>query len=289
MSCGEPFVPFPLAYDRTVVNSITRAGSVGIIAALLLSFIVLGCGSPTPPAVQTLPKLTNSLGMTFVRLPGGEFRMGDPEFRAPVHRVRVSPFSIASREVTNRQYERLVPRHRRAKESPRDDDPVTRVTLREAKAFAALLSKREGRSYRLPTDAEWEYAARGGLDGKRFPWGDEASDRLMNTGTGRATKVGSFPPNAFGLYDLVGNAGEWILDGELEFSPFMANSVSLDPLVPSHVKGLALHRGGTFLDSFPFVWFAASSVDDPDPDLFPDVGIRLVLPRESTAEAGLKG
>lgn len=254
-------------------------------SALAPLVLLAGCSAPpvATPKPMGLPTLKNTLGITLVRLPGGEFSMGHARSRGPVHRVRVSPFAIAACEVTNRQYERLVPGHRRTKESPGDDDPAVGIPLREAKAFAALLSKREGRLYRLPTDAEWEYAARGGLEGKDFPWGDERTGRRMNTGSLKATKVGSYPPNAFGLYDMAGNAGEWILDTEFEFRPEVADAIVTDPLYLDKEPGGALYRGSTFNFDLPVVWLAFVALDDPDPESFSDVGIRLVLDEDGKA------
>jgi formylglycine-generating enzyme len=79
-------------------------------------------------------------------------------------------------------------------------------------AFCRWLSRKEGRSYRLPTEAEWEYAARGGLEQRDYPWGNESP-------LGRAAVVrdstmpgGSFPPNGYGLFDMAGNVAEWVSD-----------------------------------------------------------------------------
>ncbi|HTP38773.1 MAG TPA: SUMF1/EgtB/PvdO family nonheme iron enzyme [Steroidobacteraceae bacterium] len=104
-------------------------------------------------------------------------------------------------------------------------DPVVCVTWNDARAYAAWLSKLTGREYRLPTNDEWEYAARAGTDTIR-PWGDAASHEFANYGqesccggrvSGRdrwlhTSPAGSFPPNRFGLYDMMGNVGQWVQD-----------------------------------------------------------------------------
>ncbi len=242
------------------------------------------CANHSPlPEVLELPRATNSLGQTMIQLPEGEFRMGHPEHRKPVHRVRVSSFWIASTEVTNKQYDMLVKGHKRPAESLGDDDPVTGLTRDQAEEFARLLAEKEGKPYRLPTDAEWEYAARGGLEQKDFPWGDNTGvDRLCNSGISgkplKAVPVGSFPPNAFGLYDMVGNASEWVLDGDLEFS-FDRNAPILTNPYYKSTNSLWLSRGGSFSDWYPFVWYAIADApfSSEQSSLFPEAGFRLVI------------
>lgn len=252
------------------------------LAMAILSIVACANHSPLPKVIK-LPKMTNSLGQTMVQLPDGEFRMGHPEHRKPVHQVRVSSFWIASTEVTNKQYDMLVKGHKRPAESLGDNDPVTGITRDQAEEFARLLSEKEGKPYRLPTDAEWEYAARGGLDQKDFPWGDNTGiDTLCNTGLSgkplKAVPVSSFPPNAFGLYDMVGNAGEWILDNDSDFLPERTKGTQQDPL-SSVDKSSWLIRGGSFSDWYPFAWYARMTLEatPKEADLYPDIGFRLVI------------
>jgi formylglycine-generating enzyme required for sulfatase activity len=169
----------------------------------------------------------------------------------PTRRVEVDAFAIAAHPVTNAQYAEFVRNtgHRapavrelpifvspasepafrelaspyvwRGGEAPRDRGihPVTLVTHGDAIAYCQWLSSRLGRTVRLPSEAEWERAARGGLEGKRYPWGDEISPELANylpdpgMKRQRGTRpVGSYQPNAFGLYDMAGNVWEWVAD-----------------------------------------------------------------------------
>ena len=97
--------------------------------------------------------------------------------------------------------------------------PVTLVTHADAVAYCAWLGTRLGRTVRLPTEAEWERAARGGIDGRRYPWGDEIdpsrSNFLPDLGLKRmrgTRPVGTYPPNPFGLHDMAGNVWEWVAD-----------------------------------------------------------------------------
>jgi formylglycine-generating enzyme required for sulfatase activity len=133
--------------------------------------------------------------------------------------------------VTNAQYERFDPSHR-AKRAPWADDrhPVVYVSSRDAEKFCAWLSTQEGRKYRLPTEAEWEFAARG-TDERLFPWGDTFGaghfanfadkrtsfawrDATIDDGFAESSPVGAYPRGVspFGLEDLAGNVFEWCLD-----------------------------------------------------------------------------
>ena len=190
----------------------------------------------------------NSLGMKFVFLPTGRFLMGHPKMADPVHPVTISGFWIGQYEVTNHQFEQFRKRPRPA-ESLQDNQPVTRVSWEEATAFCRWLSHREaGSHYRLPTEAEWEYAARGGREQKLYPWGDNENwNGKANFGTQITKPVGSYAPNDFDLYDMAGNVEEWVSDWYSE--EYYKKSPVKDPTGPrtppkddrSHVL-----RGGYF-------------------------------------------
>ena len=142
----------------------------------------------------------------------------------PVHTVTFDAFYMDIHEVTVGQFKQFVNQSGYnykwwddvALLSPTDDHPMTIVKWTAATAYAVWAGKR------LPTEAEWEYAARGGLDGKRYPWGDDlslATDYANFKGTGGKDKwdtqtapVGSFLPNKYNLYDMVGNVYEWCQD-----------------------------------------------------------------------------
>lgn len=157
----------------------------------------------------------------------GEFEMGssgpnDLEFEKPVRKVTIrKPFAIGRSEVTFREWDACVT----AGGCPRLDDrgwgrgdrPAINVTWSEAKAYTRWLSQTTGHRYRLPSEAEWEYAARGATT-TPFWWGRDAGRNRANCrdcGTGRAVQsqsVGSFDQNPFGLFDTAGNAAEWVED-----------------------------------------------------------------------------
>ncbi len=200
-----------------------------------------------------------------VVIPSGEYRMGSPSFEAgrrddegPVHPVRVKSFALGKREVTRGEFRRFVlatgrsvgncaviegttmkidparswANHNHGYYTQTDDHPVACVSFDDAQAYALWLGTMTGKPYRLPSESEWEYAARGGGQDSRY-WGngeraacqyanvaDETAKRRFNwsptfdcedkyAGT---APVGSYKPNAFGLFDMLGNVREWVED-----------------------------------------------------------------------------
>jgi iron(II)-dependent oxidoreductase len=157
-----------------------------------------------------------------VLIPGGEFVMGkdDEGVCGPAHKVYIDSFYMDKHEVTNAQYlefctqtGRALPEFWGMKQFRSGPDfpnhPVTGISWSDAKAYAEWAGKR------LPTEAEWEYAARGGLADMSYPHGDELDSAQANytladlEGT---VAVGSFPPNGYGLHDMAGNVWEWVAD-----------------------------------------------------------------------------
>jgi formylglycine-generating enzyme required for sulfatase activity len=154
----------------------------------------------------------------------GSFDMGSTaQFENPVHRVTIAkPFAIGRHEVTFNEWDRCVDvggcKHRPDDRGwGRGDRPVINVSWSDAKAYLAWLSEKTGQSYRLPSEAEWEYAARAGTT-TSFWWGSELGTGQANCrdcgggGSRQTTPVGSFKPSPFGLYDTAGNAAEWVED-----------------------------------------------------------------------------
>ena len=154
----------------------------------------------------------------------GSFDMGSStDYEDPLHRVTIAKsFAVGRYEVTFDEWDRCA-EEKGCKPQPEDrawgrgTRPVINVSWMDANAFAAWLSKKTGHTYRLPTEAEWEYAARAGSNSP-FWWGRDVGSRQANcrecaTGGGQQTaNVGSYPPNPFGVYDTAGNAAEWVED-----------------------------------------------------------------------------
>ena len=166
-------------------------------------------------------------GMTpddLVVIPGGEFWMGQEDGRdeeRPVHRIRVAPFRLCRFQVTNADFVR---RLGRVAEQPAY--PVTSVSWFDAVEFCEWLSREWGLPVRLPTEAEWEFAARGGLEQKLFPWGDApAQSRAQYESRWREgpEPVATAEPNGYGLFDMCENVHEWCADwydpGYYRYSP----------------------------------------------------------------------
>jgi formylglycine-generating enzyme required for sulfatase activity len=192
-----------------------------------------------------------------VVVPGGEFQMGSSAkpAEAPIHKVAIKKdFAIGRREVTFAEWDRCVAAGG-CKYSPPDpawgrgNEPVTNVSWDDAKEFVAWLAKTTGKPYRLPTEAEWEYAARGGST-TPYWWGKDIGTgraQCADCGgeTGKPAVVGSFRPNAFGLYDTSGNAAEWIEDC---WNPSYRGAPSDGSAWTSGDCSLHVLRGGSFAD-----------------------------------------
>jgi sulfatase modifying factor 1 len=160
-----------------------------------------------------------------IKIPAASFLMGSnfgQDCERPIHRVWVDSFHLASTQVTNAEYARFL-RASSATPPPfwndptfnHPEQPAAGVSWHEAIAYCAWLTGQTSRSFRLPTEAEWEYAARGGLEQKQFPWGDDPPQSLPDYATRWQTgpePVARYAPNAFGLYDIGDNVHEWCSD-----------------------------------------------------------------------------
>jgi len=160
--------------------------------------------------------ISNSIGMQLVKLPAGRFVMGeDAPGRGPAHAVEVRPFYMAAHEVTQAQWQAVMGFNPSQYLDPRR--PVENVTWLETQTFLEALNRIEDTNkYRLPSEAEWEYAARAGSKGRyffgddvgqlrRYAWFD-AADRIGTQAVGKSL------PNSWGLYDMYGNVWEWVQD-----------------------------------------------------------------------------
>ncbi len=185
---------------------------------------------------QRFPNFVNSVGSEMLLVRSGEFVMGSDAFDAPPNekpltRVTLSRFYMSRHLVTNAEYEQFDPAHARKRAvGAGDRHPVVYVSSVEAMKYCQWLGTRERRKYRLPTEAEWEYAAKG-TDGRKYPWGNEErrgdlanfadrntvfawSDRDISDGYAESSPVDAFPngKSPFGLQDMAGNVWEWCLD-----------------------------------------------------------------------------
>ncbi len=284
---------------------------LAVLAALLLQ-------PPGPPSASQAPP-----GMVFI--PGGSFVMGTGEglpYEGPAHRVRVSAFFMDRHEVTNEEFERFVGATRYVTESEKQGfsgvfdpkkkrwtpvkgaswrrpegpgsslrgrrrHPVVHVSWGDAAAYARWAGKR------LPTEAEWERAARGGHEGRLYSWGDELQPRGLfaaniwqgrfpehdrgEDGFRRVAPVGRFAPNDYGLYDMAGNVWEWTADHFAPDTYERAPDGVLDPIGPPEGEEKVI-RGGSWLCSASYCTgyrVAARQKTTPDSGLN-NLGFRCV-------------
>jgi len=338
-----------------------RAAIACVLAGALAG--LAGCASHPQPAGSSL---VNSLGMDFVRIPAGQFRMGNASSLArlqslypgtelerlrdladesPAHDVRITrPFYMARHELTVGQFEAYLQRSGHVPESIADgtgaygynpaydpsttvrgdafegrslryswrdpgfpqgpDHPVVNVTWNDAQALVRWLSQQEGRRYRLPTEAEWEYACRAGTGGQYQADDQPASARgranvfdadaavhwprwadrgfPFHDGFAFTSPVGSFAPNAFGLYDMVGNVWEWTQDWHDD--AYYARSPQDDPQGPAE-GDVKVRRGGSW-HTWPLYARCGYRNWNTTTTRYTLVGIRLVL--ELPAPSGLQ-
>jgi formylglycine-generating enzyme required for sulfatase activity len=247
----------------------------GALAGLAALSLAAGGGPAEPPAGASV--LVNSLGMRMVLAPAGSFRMGSLP-GAPLrqeeelaHRVVLTrAFRVASTEVTQRQWLALMGTN----PSPQrgDDLPVTSVSWTAAQEFCLRLSHKERARYRLPTEAEWEYACRAGGAPTAAPGELDAVAWYADDSDGAPHAVALKKPNAWGLHDLLGNAAEWTLD---VYAPYSRDEEQRDPAGPPAGSARVI-RGGAWR-SFPPALRCAARAGMPESYQLPHVGLRVVL------------
>jgi sulfatase modifying factor 1 len=233
---------------------------------------------------SSLPTQLNSTEPELIRIPAGWFCMGSDQGQdneRPVHRVWVDEFLLATCQVTNSEYARFL-RDTGTHPPPSWDDPnfnhseqpVVSVSWFEAEKYCEWLGQLTERRYRLPTEAEWERAARGDVEGKAFPWGDAPPESLSNYE--KRWKTGPEPvatgaANAFGLYDICENVHEWCSDW---YQPdYYLFSPERNPRGPETGQRRA-SRGGSWRHHIKVTRCAARSSIPPEFH-YADYGFRL--------------
>jgi formylglycine-generating enzyme required for sulfatase activity len=246
---------------------------LGVAVCAMALFCLTACnqGPKTEPAAEAKSSVVRTIttpgGLTMVLIPAGEFEMGDnngdPDEK-PAHEVQVSPFCMDTHEVTQKAYEALMQQNPSKSKGP--DKPVDQVDWYHAVLFCNMRSLKEGlkpcydtktlacdfdaNGYRLPTEAEWEYACRAGTRDK-YSFGNDGA-KLKNyawfkANAGQATHpVGQKAPNPWGLYDMHGNVAEWCHDFYSE--TFYLQSPAKDPHGPASGDKCVL-RGGSWRTS----------------------------------------
>ncbi|MEP7074652.1 MAG: SUMF1/EgtB/PvdO family nonheme iron enzyme [Acidobacteriota bacterium] len=284
------FSPLVLGFGALVI--LAGLGLAGILGAYMLGFIgkarVAGSPTPTPvtsdsPGTATKPDV--------VPIPGGTFKMGTdqgPPLEQPAHDVTVAPFKMDRTEVTNAEFLEFVTE---TKYKPPSNDflaawindrprqgqenmPVTYVNPEDAKMFAEWRSTRDRVTYRLPTEAEWEFAARNGAKENTYPWGDKFDGKcaVIDQTVTQPLAVGSKScPNSWGVQDLIGNVWEWT-SSEPSLYPGSKGTMK----APDRPR--IMTRGGCFFDKTTGDHAITSSfrVDVPVDQRDKAIGFRLV-------------
>lgn len=227
----------------------------------VLAVVLLTLACKGKPSELTLPDaiMPAKAPEGMVTIPGGYYVMGsDSAGESPRHKVWIDTFYMDRHEVTNREYLAFVratghPRPAYYEDTPlqQPDHPIVGISFFDALAYAHWAGKR------LPTEAEWERAARGGWEDCRFPWGDESPFGRCNyapegdkeaDGFGYTAPVGSFAPNNFGLFDMAGNVWEWCTD--FYDTTYYLTSPEQNPSGPDSGYTRVL-RGGSWLSINP--------------------------------------
>ena len=250
--------------------------------------LVRRAGPPRAPDPAPVLRASwrNTLGAEFMWIPAGKFLMGSPateEWREPgevQHEVRLTAgFWMGKHEVTRREWLQVTGTVPGGDLEGLQAYPVQGVSWLEVQEFIGKLNERESGSgyvYRLPTEAEWEYAARAGATGARYGVLEEIAWYSFNTPItknnlgSRVRPVGQKPPNAWGLHDVLGNVGEWVADWH---GPYPASPVT-DPMGPS-TGTLRAARGGSCCHGASSIRFAWRAPAAPTTTAF-GLGFRLV-------------
>lgn len=290
----------PAVLGTAAVVILVGLGAIGLTAAFILGLIpgtgtnrniTNNSGSPTPSASASP---LESIKADLVAIPGGTFKMGNNEGRPneqPEHDVQVQPFQMDKTEVTNGAFYEFM---QASGYKPSDGDrsiflanwvngrplpgqekaPVRYVDFADAQAFAAWRSTRDGKTYRLPTEPEWEFAARSGSKGTLYPWGDKFDPKcaFIDSGSNEPATVGEKScPDQWGVQDLIGNVWEWTSS---EASVYPGSPVTVSP----HDKPVFMIRGGSYFEksSGPTAVTSTFRVDVNADRREPNIGFRLV-------------
>ena len=295
----SPNTPSPTPENTTSPNTPTPEPTPKITTPPLqtFSFEVVttdATGSITNRRNASAKYFTEDLGngvlLEMVEIPGGTFMMGSPANEAergsdesPQHQVTVPSFSIGKYELTQAQYQAIMGSN--PANFKGNNRPVENVRWGDAVAFCEKLSQRTGKKYRLPSEAEWEYACRAGTT-TPFYFGESITPELVNYDGNysyasaskgqyrqQTTDVGTFPPNAFGLYDMHGNVLEWCQDDYKENYTNAPTDGSALTILSSAGK---LLRGGSWNDDPEHCRSAYRYLSNLDRNYGTYIGFRVV-------------
>ena len=238
---------------------------------------------PAPAASTSMQPASSVREPEMISLQGGSFAMGannEEVTERPVHQVSIKPFAISKFPISVKQWNECAAAKKcEFVAAGKDDAPVTNVSWSDAKRYVAWLGEVTKKAYRLPTEAEWEYAARAGTQTKYW-WGDQLQPGVANcknctdiAAADQPVKVGNFKANPFGLYDMGGSVDQWVEDcwhKNYQGAP-TDGSAWIESQCPSHVL-----RSGSWKNDARYV--RSSNRDNYDTDVrYPTHGFRVAL------------
>lgn len=225
---------------------------IAVLAFVGIAGAVIVASKQNPIKVEIVRPEIDPILPKMADIPAGSFKRGNAvgtREEQPVRTITLAKFRIGTHEVTNAEWKRFADATGRAYPvepifalgqnyfETRPDSPVVEISWTDAAAYCKWLSMKTGRDFHLPTEAQWERAARGGIDGAVYFWGDDRREGMarMNLSWSEGpVPVGSFPPNGYGLYDVAGNVNEMVADWYVE--DYFASAPETDPIGPSGIS-----------------------------------------------------
>ncbi len=261
-----------------------------ILLSIICLAVFVGCERQTQQSKFDPDCEVGGIKFEFVEIPEGYFMMGSPESEAErkpeeiQHKVTLSGFYMAKYEVTQEQWKAIMGADNNPSLFKGDKLPVEMVSYNDVLKFIDKLNELTQKEYRLPTEAEWEYACRAGTTTPFFTGDNITTDQAnydgtepyMGTQTGvfreKTVPVGSFQPNMWGLYDMHGNVWEWCSDWYDK--DYYKNSPATNPLGPDNGSSRIV-RGGSWDEYAKQIRSANRSAENPELS-FISLGFRLV-------------
>lgn len=278
-------VPLKTAADDYVRGDVDEDGAVGIAdVTCLVDYLLSGSWDDEPGQPEYETFTVNGISFKMIYVEGGTFTMGATfeqtnasENEKPAHRVTLSSYYIGEFEVTQELYLAVVGSNPSSFIGAKL--PVERVTWANCQTFATKLSQLTGRTFKLPTEAQWEYAARGGKfsQGFIYPGSNNVNEVAWHPGnsSSKTHEVGQKLPNELGIYDMAGNVSEWCQDWY--GASYYSSSPENNPTGPAS-GSYRVERGSGYSANYGSGWCRVSWRGSKTPTYsYKDLGFRVVL------------
>jgi len=250
-----------------------------LLGCVILLIGLSGCGGGSDPETTSKPVSSTAdqtTGMVLVKVAGGTYSMGDTfgdgaTDEKPTRQVSVGDFYIGKYEVTQGEWQKVMGSNPAYFKACGANCPVEQVSWNDIQAFISKLNQLSGKSYRLPTEAEWEYAARSGGQSQKYSGGNVDSNFAWNSGNAGYSvhQVGQKLPNSLELYDMSGNVWEWVNDVYGGYD----SAALTNPAGPT-AGTERVSRGGSWLVGSSFDRASYRARNTPDTRYY-DLGFRL--------------